>query len=134
MVSLPLVPPLVLLVEDQPAISDILTTLLMEAGYRSILTDNGETAIGLLDLVCIDLVILDLDLPGVNRYTVLEHICANIHTRNVPVVALSALPDELARAKANHVIEHSFEPHELLDTVQRLVPTPYPLEARVVGG
>jgi PAS domain S-box-containing protein len=74
-----------------------------------------------------DLILLDIQLPGIDGYEVLRRLRADERTRRIPVVAVSAnaMPADLAAGKAAGFDAYLTKPvdlHTLLDTVRALVP------------
>ena len=64
----------VLIVEDDPFIRDITTIKLSEHGYSVVAAATGEEALISLQTEVIEVVILDLDLPGISGLDVLSHM------------------------------------------------------------
>ncbi len=68
---------LILIVDDEPAICASLKTLFESQGYRTVSADSGKSAIERLDAERPDVVLLDLFLPDVNGFRVLDHVKTN---------------------------------------------------------
>ena len=107
----------ILLVEDEHKIADALKKGLGENGYAVDLAYDGKEGLELFEAKTFDLVILDINLPGMNGY----ELCRTIRTKNaqVPVVmltALSTLNDKIEGydAGADDYIIKPFEFRELL--------------------
>jgi two-component system, OmpR family, copper resistance phosphate regulon response regulator CusR len=107
----------ILLVEDEHKIADALKKGLSENGYAVDLAYDGKAGLQLFEEKTFDLVILDINLPGMNGY----ELCRVIRTKNaqVPVVmltALSTLNDKIEGydAGADDYIIKPFEFKELL--------------------
>ncbi|HVR61659.1 MAG TPA: response regulator [Polyangia bacterium] len=84
----------VLLVEDDPEVRDVLEDELEENGYNVIPAANGKQALDFLTLnrpEKADVVILDLMMPMVSGWEVLEHMHANPQLADIPVIVLSAV-------------------------------------------
>lgn len=80
--------PDLLLVDDDPSVLRALNRILQEhANVRS--TTSGETAISLIEQSPIDLLMLDLDMPGMNGFDVLAHLKREHWLERFPVVVLS---------------------------------------------
>lgn len=81
----------VLLIEDDRILSDQIKKRLKEAGFDVVQTFDGEEALDYIKYETFDLIILDLMLPKIHGYSVLESIKSkNIHT---PILILSAKSD-----------------------------------------
>jgi DNA-binding response OmpR family regulator len=88
--------PMVLLVEDDPSLRSTLSFNLNREGYRVLLAADGDRglAIALDEIELLDLVILDLMLPGLNGLELLRRLRTK---SQVPVVILSARGEEQDR-------------------------------------
>jgi DNA-binding response OmpR family regulator len=97
-VTEPVVAPLVVIVEDDPAIAEGLSLNLKLQGYRTDVAGDGEAAVPLVDSVRPDLVLLDISLPKQSGIWVLETLrgAGNL----VPVIVLSARQDEFDKVAA----------------------------------
>src|SRR3712207_5860177 len=80
----------ILVVEDDPAIQEVLQYLLTNAGYRVVQATSGTEALDALRQQDIDLVLLDIMLPDGNGYEICEHIRRS-SLANLPIVMLTAL-------------------------------------------
>lgn len=79
-----------LIVEDDSGFAKILIRLSRERGFKCIATDTGEQALLLAEKYKPDAIILDIMLPGMNGYKVLEVLKQDAHTRHIPVHIMSA--------------------------------------------
>lgn len=79
----------ILVVEDDHDTADFLTALLSEAGYQVEIAGDGPSALQWLDTKTPDLVLMDLMLPGVDGYTITEHIRSNA-LEALPIIMLTA--------------------------------------------
>lgn len=82
----------ILVVDDEPSISEFVSFNLKKEGYQVEVAADGNTALELFGASEFDIVILDIMLPGMNGY----EVCKNIRERSeVPVLFLSARDSEL---------------------------------------
>jgi len=82
----------ILLVEDEPALSEPLAFLLQREGYEVTIADDGRKAVSEFDAGAPDLVLLDLMLPGLSG----TEVCREIRTRSsVPIIMLTAKDSEV---------------------------------------
>ncbi|HYM16938.1 MAG TPA: response regulator transcription factor [Micropepsaceae bacterium] len=88
----------VLIVEDEPPIRRFLKTSLVAQGYQTLETESGEEALSTLAKNRIDVVVLDLGLPGMDGLDFLRNIRAS--GSSVPVIVLSSRTDETGKVKA----------------------------------
>ena len=93
----------VLVVDDDPMNVKILKGLLNQAGYEVITATSGEEAIALISKIDVDLVLLDIMMPGLNGYEVCQRIKQSDSMRLLPVVMVTALNDTDSRVKGIEV-------------------------------
>jgi len=79
----------VLFVEDDPTVAQMYRLKLELDGYQVIMAKDGEEGLRLANEVVPDIVFLDIRLPKVDGFAVLEGLRGCDRTRNVPVVILS---------------------------------------------
>jgi pimeloyl-ACP methyl ester carboxylesterase/CheY-like chemotaxis protein len=84
-----------LVVEDNELNRDMLARRLMRLGYRVVIAEHGRRALEILQMQPCDLILLDIMMPELNGYQVLERLKSDTTLRHIPVIMLSAL-DELA--------------------------------------
>src|SRR5687768_10031298 len=81
----------VLVVEDEPALAEVIEAILGESGFTVVHAVNGLDALRVLGRrATVDLVLLDLSLPGMSGFEVLEQIRAIPRHAGLPVVLMSA--------------------------------------------
>ncbi|MGC1197084.1 MAG: adenylate/guanylate cyclase domain-containing protein, partial [Geitlerinemataceae cyanobacterium] len=83
----------VLVVDDNETNRDLLRRRLQKQGYSVTVAENGYRALELIQSEPVDLVLLDIMMPRMNGYQVLEQIKANPDLRHIPVLVISALDD-----------------------------------------
>ena len=122
----------ILVVDDEPAILDVLTYNLEKAHYRVLQARNGEEALDLAHEETPDLIILDLMLPGLDGF----EVCRTLRQEGeVPIIMLTALDEEVDRVVglelgADDYVVKPFSMRELMARVKsvlrrvRSVPTP----------
>ena len=91
------VQPRVLIVDDQRRNAELLKIMLTPEGYLLLTASGGAEALGLLADQHVDLILLDVMMPGMDGYEVVGKIKENPATRNIPVIMLTALDDRNAR-------------------------------------
>jgi type II secretory ATPase GspE/PulE/Tfp pilus assembly ATPase PilB-like protein/CheY-like chemotaxis protein len=84
----------VLLVEDEDGLRKVMRDLLEREGFRVAEAADGVQALDQVDRVAPDVVVLDLNLPGLDGYTVLQQLRSRPATARLPVVVLTAKGDE----------------------------------------
>ncbi len=80
----------ILLIEDDPVFLKILRDLTRENGFKCLVAGDGETGLQFADYYKPSGIILDLNLPGINGWTVMARLKDNPETRHIPVHFISA--------------------------------------------
>jgi adenylate cyclase len=83
----------VLVVDDNEMVRDLLSRHLERQGYRVTTAQNGREALEFLAAQRFDLVLLDIMMPELNGYQVLQRIRADSVLRYIPVIVISALDE-----------------------------------------
>ena len=96
----------ILIVDDVEENRAVLARRLGREGYDTASADSGEAALALVAQGAFDLVLLDVLMPGMDGFAVLERIKSNAATRSIPVIMISALDD---LASVVRCIEHGAE-------------------------
>ena len=114
----------VLVVEDEPALGEMLCDNLRSSGYEAELARSGTAARDRIAKGGLDLVLLDIMLPGINGFEVLEHMRSQ--GDNTPVLILSARIGDADRIrglelKADDYLTKPFNLKELLLRVDALL-------------
>ncbi len=84
----------VLLVDDEDSLRKVMRDLLERDGYDVTEARDGVQALDQVDRVGPDIIVLDLNLPGLDGYGVLSHLRSRPATANIPVIVLTAKGDE----------------------------------------
>ena len=90
----------VLIVDDNRASRDLIRAILKPVRCHIIEASNGQQALDLVQQERPDLVLLDVDMPGLDGLTVVKRIRENTSLAGLPVVAVTALGMEGDREKA----------------------------------
>jgi two-component system, OmpR family, phosphate regulon response regulator PhoB len=122
----------VLIVEDEPAIAELIAINLQHQGYLSVWAEDGEAAQRELDAVLPDLILLDWMLPGQDGVTLTRKWRAVQRTSDVPIVLLTARNEELDKvtgldAGADDYITKPFSTVEMLARIRAVLRRPAPL-------
>lgn len=109
----------VLVVDDEPEIVSLVAYHLERAGYAVSTASDGTEAIEKTRLEHPRLIVLDLMLPGISGFQVLEAIRSRPETKNVPVLMLTALRDDEDRIRGlslgtDDYVTKPFNPEELV--------------------
>src|SRR5213592_2723504 len=84
----------VLLVDDEDSLRKVMRDLLERDGYDVSEARDGVQALDQIDRVGPDIIVLDLNLPGLDGYGVLSHLRSRPATASIPVIVLTAKGDE----------------------------------------
>ena len=112
----------ILVVDDEEILQDVLGLLLRKEGFRPLLARSGEEALLLLDREPVDLVLLDLMLPGMSGLEVLRQIRSRDPEQVIVVItAYSSIEGaiEAMRDGAFHYIPKPFKNEEVLLTIKK---------------
>lgn len=109
----------ILVVDDEPEIVALVMYHLVRAGYRVSSASSGTEAIEIAERERPALIVLDLMLPGVSGYDVLEQLRAGSATSSIAVLMLTARRDEADRIRgltlgADDYLTKPFSPQELV--------------------
>ncbi len=111
----------ILVVDDEQTVRDFLQRVLETAGYTVITASDGLEALEKMSQFDISLVLLDIMMPGLDGFEVLDHM--RQHEENIPVIMLTGIQE--ARTKtdsltlgADDYITKPFSVEELLARIQ----------------
>ena len=112
----------ILVVDDTPDNLRLLSTILTERGYKVRKAISGEMGLLSAKTVLPDLILLDINMLGMNGYEVCTQLKADEQTRDVPVIFISALDDVLDKVKAFSVggVDYITKPFQTQEIIARL--------------
>lgn len=108
----------ILVVEDEPAIQELISYNLELAGHQTLRAENAEEALEMVHAALPDLVVLDWMLPGMSGIEFARRLRADKRTQTVPVIMLTARADERDKLAgletgADDYLTKPFSPREL---------------------
>ena len=106
-------PKAILVVDDEPAILDMIAELLGYEGYHVVTTSQGSVALAWAKADPPALILLDLMMPGMSGWQVIAALKASPQTRAIPVVVLSARRDLPATAKELGIVTFLAKPFNI---------------------
>ncbi len=117
----------ILVVEDHEDNRRILRDLLTSAGYEPIEAVSGEEGVAFAETHRPDLILMDIQLPGLDGYEATRRIKANPALRQIPIIAVTsyALSGDEVKAKAagcDAYVTKPFSPRALLAKVREYLP------------
>ena len=118
--------PSILIVEDEPALVDLLRYNLEANGFEVHAAMDGEDALVLVDERLPDLIVLDWMLPSVSGIEICRQLRRKPATRQVPIILLTARSEESDRVRglesgADDYITKPFSPSELLARIRAVL-------------
>lgn len=90
----------ILVIEDDPMNNQLLTTIITRLGYIADAAFDGFSGLAKVESSPPDLILLDLDLPGVDGYEVARRLKHSVKTRIIPIVVVSSFAEVENRVKA----------------------------------
>lgn len=111
----------IMLVDDEPSILKVLSIKLRVSGYQVISALNGDEALKLIKSEKPDVVLLDVIMPGMDGFEVLQKLRA---FSKLPVIVVSARPEYSRQAMtlgANAFIAKPFDIDELLKKIEQFL-------------
>ena len=113
----------ILIVDDNPNNLHLLAKLLTENGYKARPAPSGSLALKSVQSTLPDLILLDVKMPDMDGYEVCRRLKADMRTRNVPVIFISALAEATDKIKGFSVgamdyIAKPFQHEEILARVK----------------
>ena len=116
----------ILVVEDEPAIQELLAANLTRAGHTVLRAPDGETGLRIVTEARPDLILLDWMLPGISGLDFARRLRADSRTRDVPVIMLTARGEEVDKiagleAGADDYITKPFSPRELVARIKAVL-------------
>ena len=112
----------VLVVDDVPTNVMLVQAILKKEGYTLLTTDSGAKALRIAQERHPNLILLDIMMPEMDGYEVLQHLKSNPETNNIPVIIMSALSDMQSIVKgyqlgATEYVTKPFQREELVKRV-----------------
>ncbi|MGB9693178.1 MAG: response regulator, partial [Candidatus Sumerlaeaceae bacterium] len=116
----------ILVVEDEPAIANLVAFHLEQEGWEPLVVAEGHRALSLLQKTLPAAVVLDLMLPDVDGIEILRRIRQNPNTKLLPVLILTARGEEADRVLglevgADDYLAKPFSPRELVLRLKKLI-------------
>lgn len=121
----------ILIVEDDPSLSELLQYNLDNAGFKASVVSEGDEAISAIMEEEPDLIILDWMLPNLSGIEICRQIRQNTQTKRLPVIMLTAKGEESERIRgletgADDYVIKPFSPSELIARVKAVLRRTHP--------
>ena len=116
----------ILIIDDEPDILKTTKYLLENEGYNVCAVEDGEDGLRILSKLKLDLVLLDLKLPGKTGFQIVNEIKANDVCKDIPIIVLSGMQDEaskyvVAKGGVLEFIEKPIDPVKLKFHIQDIL-------------
>jgi CheY-like chemotaxis protein len=128
-----------LVIEDDPAVSMLLRLILENGGHEVLVAEDGSRGVAMATRRSPDGILLDVMMPFMDGFAVLEALREDERTAKVPVMMLSAIQEEAVKERcyrlgARTFVRKPFDAEMLLGTVQEILTAPPPLKPEQVSG
>lgn len=112
----------ILIVDDVPDNLRLLSTMLMEFGFKIRKSINGEMALMAINALKPDLILLDINMQGINGYQVCEYLKNNPETCEIPIIFVSAISQIEDKVKAFKVggVDYITKPFQVEEVMARI--------------
>jgi CheY-like chemotaxis protein len=117
----------VLLIEDDAAAAEMYRLRLIADGYTVVIGRDGQEALRVAAEECPDFIYLDLRLPGLDGFEVLERLRANPDTMHIPVIILTNYGEPEMRERGmklgalEFLVKADTNPAQLAESVERAI-------------
>lgn len=117
----------ILIVEDDLFLAEIYQKKFEMEGFKVSMANNGEKAVTDIKKKIPDLVLLDILLPKLDGFSVLEAVKSDDTTKNIPVILLTNLGQQddvqrgLEKGAVDYLIKTHFKPSEVVDKVRKVL-------------
>jgi CheY-like chemotaxis protein len=112
--------PLVLVVDDDPAVRSLLRQLMEDQGYRTQVAENGQEALELARRERPDCILMDLMMPVLDGPSAIQELRNDPDLSRVPIVVVSVLSEERGGQADAHLVK-PIDQDRLADTVAMLL-------------
>jgi two-component system phosphate regulon response regulator PhoB len=116
----------ILIVEDEPAIAELITLTLRRSGHQTVHAESVERAITLVDQAMPDLALIDWMLPGASGVELVKKLRGNKRTKTIPIIMLTAKSEEADKLMgletgADDYVTKPFSPKELVARIKAVL-------------
>ena len=116
----------ILIVEDEPAIAELITLTLRRSGHQTVHAESVERAITLVDQAMPDLALIDWMLPGASGVELVKKLRGDKRTKTIPIIMLTAKSEEADKLMgletgADDYITKPFSPKELVARIKAVL-------------
>ena len=115
----------ILLAEDDIILAELYTERLKQEGFNVVHASNGEDALKFINESRPSLIILDIMMPRMNGLDVLKHLKDDPETKNIPVIIVTALVQEIEKISKMmnqadaYIVKSEVLPGEIIEQVKK---------------
>ena len=112
----------VLVVEDEQEVASLIAAYLAREGFETVVCGSAESALEAEGAGRFDLVVLDLNLPGMDGFEALTKLKSYVDTKHIPVIALSAnaMPHEVKRGLEAGFLQYLTKPIDVKEFLRTI--------------
>lgn len=115
-----------LIIEDNPDNLILISDILEMNGYKTIAAEEGQPGFELAEKELPDFIILDIQLPDIDGYAVLNKLRASEKTQSIPVIAMTSYAmagdrERLLNAGCNAYVEKPIDPGKVMDQIRQAI-------------
>ena len=116
----------ILIVEDEPAIQELLAFNVTQAGFLAFCAEDADRAWQQIRDNVPDLILLDWMLPGISGVMLAKQLRADAHTKDIPIIMLTARGEERDKVQglesgADDYVTKPFSPRELMARIRAIL-------------
>ena len=113
-----------LIVDDEVTVTSTLKSVFLEQGYQVLIANNGDEAKKITDETQLDLILLDIEMPGLSGLQVLEHVKKNWpETKVIMVTAYGEFEKKARKLKCDEFLKKPFALGKLEEAIVKLLST-----------
>jgi len=112
----------ILVVDDHPANLSLLMQILTGRSYKVRVAPNGNIALRSIELMLPDLILLDINMPDMDGYTLCQYLKKDPRTKDIPIIFVSALGEPLDKVKGFTLgaVDYITKPFERVEVLARI--------------
>ncbi len=112
----------VLVVDDNPTNLGVLSNVLDHAGFRVLIARDGESALQKVQRAAVDLILLDVMMPGIDGFETCRRLKENAQTNSIPVIFMTALSETIDKVKGLNLgaVDYITKPFEAGEVLARI--------------
>lgn len=112
----------IMVVDDDPYMFNVLADFLKEAGYKVLLATKAETVFELIKTTIPDIILLDINLPGITGFEIAARLKSNKRTASTPVIFMSVRTDSKDKVRAFDLgaVDYMTKPLNLEEAAARI--------------